>query len=177
LRAAVFVDRYSEIAKFLKKEAEELEESRKAKLRDERAQQRLFLDEQVRMQKDKAAREKADEAKFIQFERERRERWNAIDTAKRAEMKEKEVAQRLARDAQVREVQARKAAQRRVLETAEQETLARIRNELADERVLRLTRRMEEADNMARVVEQNERNLRLAAERRHQQFLNGQKVR
>ncbi|KAG8466453.1 hypothetical protein KFE25_002209 [Diacronema lutheri] len=172
----IFVDRYAEIAEYLKQEADAAEISRKQKLKEERHQQRLFLDEQVRLQKEHAAREKADEHKFVTFERERRERWNAIDATKRAEMKQAETVQKLARDAQVREVQARKDAARRVAEASERETLERIRDELRDERVQRLTRQLEESDNMARVVEQNERNLKLAAERRHQQFLNGQKV-
>lgn len=172
----VFIDRYAEIAEYMRREADELEQARKDKIKEERRQQRLFLDEQVRLQRERTEREKAEEAKFVTFERERRERWNAIDATKRAEMKQKEVVQKLARDAQVREAQARREAQKRVAEQAQRETLMRIREELAEERVQRLTRKLEENDNMARVVEQNELNLKLAAERRHQQFLNGQKV-
>lgn len=172
----VFIDRYAEIAEYQRREADQLEQARKDKIKEERVQQRLYLDEQVRLQRERTEREKADQVKFVTFERERRERWNAIDATKRAEMKQKETVQKLARDAQVREVQARKEAQKRVAEQAERETLMRIRDELAEERVQRLTRKLEENDNMARVVEQNKLNLKLAADRRHQQFLSGQKV-
>jgi len=176
MRAAIFIDRYAEINEYLIQESQRKEDERLAKIKEERRQQRLFLDEQVRLQRDKAEREKRDEQKFVDFERGRRERWNDVDRQKRAEMKERESAQRIARDAQIEEVARRKAQQKLLADQADRETLARIRQELSAERVEKLTRRMEEADNMRSVVEQNERNLRLAAEHRHKRFLEGQKV-
>ncbi|KAJ1622456.1 hypothetical protein T492DRAFT_885219 [Pavlovales sp. CCMP2436] len=58
-------------------------------------------------------------------------------------MKEKESAQKLARDAQVREVHLRKDAHRLVGESADREILARIRAELSHERVHALAHRMQ----------------------------------
>lgn len=175
-RSTVFVDRYTEIAEYQMREADAQEVARKEKIKAERAQQKLNLDEQIRLQREQEAREKAEEQKFVAFERERRERWNAIDVTKRAEMKSKEMVQRVAREAQVRVVQARKEAEKRAVDQADRETLLRIRDELRDERIQLLTSKLEEKDNMERVVAQNDLNLKLAAERRHRQFLAGQKV-
>jgi len=172
----IFVDRYTEINEYLLKESERKEEERKQKIREEQRQQRLFLDEQLRLQREAADRIKADEQKYVEFERERRDRWNEIDAAKRREMKEKEAAQRIAREAQVREVQARKAAAKQAADEADKARMQRIREELRQQRIEALTRRYEEAENMRKVVEQNERNLEMAAEIRHRQFLEGQKV-
>jgi hypothetical protein len=174
---AVFIDRYAEIAEYKKREAEAEAEAYKVKIREERALQKLQLDEQVRLKRERLAREKADETKFIDFETERRERWNAVDASKRQDMKEKELAQRLAREAQVRDVHARKASQARVEAQSQLDILGRIREELAHERVVRAAHKMQEAQNMRSVSAQNAKHLEMAAERRHQQFLDGQKVR
>lgn len=175
-RAGKFVDRYTEINEYRLRQSEREEQARKERIQEERRQQKAFLDQQMKLQENGKGSEKEADAHYSKFEAERRGRWNEIDALKRQERKEAEVAQRLARDAQVREVAARKVAEKEEAARVDKEILARIRGELRDERIKARVRHLEEASNMRRVIAQNEANVRIAADMRHKAFLEGQKV-